>query len=344
MKILVFADLQADEGSDRRRQDPGTPLQRWRVQQFYRWASNLVQSRGIDAVWDLGDTTNNRTALSHPTVQSVTRGCAELTSGLLPLYNFKLLGNHEQHLKAQTTHVGNLFTPYFHVIEDRAVISIPHAQLTVVCVSYSNDHAELSSWIGATLETLRSRSNHAIVVLGHFTVSGAQFASGSALQGVQPSSLERADLVLLGHIHRRQPICNGWYVGSPFQQDFGEAYDPAKCVAILDTYSLEVEFVPTPFPVHRTVTVGELGAATVGDDVVRVMVKSSAEAQQLYASPAAGTVEPVYAFDGGAEQAGNTDIKEGLDYTTLTRAYAATNLLPGVSQEDILAAADELKQ
>lgn len=345
---MLFADLQADEGSDRLRADPTVPLQRWRVQQFYRWAATLVRERQLDAVWDLGDTTNDRTALAHPTVQAVTRGCAELTAGLSPVYNYKLLGNHEQHLKSTATHVGDIFSPYFRVVEDRAVFTLPALHLHVICISFPVDATSVAQWLEQTVAALIARDRAQvmrIIVLGHFAVEGASLGSGNtARHGIPRSVFKGVDRVFLGHVHRRQTLFPevGWYVGSPFQQDFGEAQDPAKCVAILDTVTLEVEWVPTPFPAYRTIPVTELAAAVHGEDVLRVTVRSPAEAQQLYASPAAGSVSPVYAFASEATEDAAPAV-ESLDFAGLTRAYTASAPLPGTSADELLALAGEFQ-
>ena len=346
MRVLVFADLQADEGAERLRSDPSIPLQRWRVQRFYQWAANLVQSHKIDAVWDLGDTTNDRTALLHPTVQAVTRGCAALTAGLPALHNFKLIGNHEQYSKGGQTHVGSLFHPYFNVIQDRSVFTLPNDRLHVVCASFPSDYNDLETWLDKTLSTLADRDRAQtmrIVVLGHFMVLGATIAQ----HGIGWGTLKHADCVLLGHVHRRQKLpgkCS-WYIGSPFQQDFGEANDPEKCVAILDTDTLAVEWVPTPFPTYRTVSVAELAAAARSNDVLKVMVRSSDEAQRLYASPLAHTVQPVYAFSQPAPETQITGSESplSLDFTHLTRTYAQAVALPGSTPDELLEVAREFQ-
>ncbi len=349
MRILVFGDLQADEGPERLRSDPSVPLQRWRVQQFYRWAAQLVHTRKLDAVWDLGDTTNDRTALLHPTVQAVTQGCAALTSGLLSLHNYKLLGNHEQYSKGGQTHVGDLFHPYFRVIQDRSVFTLPKERLHIVCASFPVDSNELAGWLDRTLETLIDRDRAQImriVVLGHFTVQGATLNSGPSRHGIPREALRHADCVLLGHVHRHQQLSGGrnhWYVGSPFQQDFGEAGDPEKCVAILDTATLSLEWVPTLFPTYRTVDVADLEAATRGNDVLKVVVKSSAEAQQLYASPHAHTVQPVYAFAPAGRLEGDSTTPGALDFSSLTRIYVQTVALPGSTPEELLAIARDFQ-
>lgn len=350
MRALVFGDLQADEGAERLRSDPSIPLQRWRVQQFYRWATSLVQTRKLDAVWDLGDTTNDRTALLHPTVQAVTQGCAALTAGLSPLHNYKLIGNHEQYSKGGQTHVGSLFHPYFRVIQNRGIFTLPEERLHIVCASFPSDSNELATWLDHVLVELAERDHTVMrnIILGHFTVQGATLSSGPTHQGIPHEALRHADCVLLGHVHRRQSLPGlkrAWYAGSPFQQDFGEANDPQKCVAIIDTDTLEIEWVPTPFPIYRTVSVSDLPTATQSNDVLKVLVRSSNEAQQLYASPHAHTVQPVYAFtpSSPAIEDSPSTTPGALDFSVLTQAYVKMVPLPGSSPEELLAIAQEFQ-
>ncbi len=339
MRCLVFADLQADEGSTRRRSDPGTPLQRWRTEHFYSWAANIVRTHRLDAVWDLGDTTNNRAALAHPTLQVVSRGCEALTRGLARTTCFKLLGNHEQHAKATTTHCGDLFAPYFHVIEDRAVVRV--GDLSVVCVSFQYDDAEAAAWIRTTIAAQKACYGLAqrVVVLGHFKVTGARLNSGVATDGVPKEALTAADLVLLGHVHRRQAVGdNGFYVGSPFQQDFGEADDPTKAVLILDTDTLATTWVQPPgFPRYRTITVDELASAARGDDVLSVTIRNAAEAERFYAAPEAASAEPVYAFT----EVTRPDVvatPTALTFEAMVRHQVAQAPLTDVDPEDLVRA------
>jgi hypothetical protein len=351
MKVLVFSDLQADDGSDRLRRAPTWPLQRWRTREFYAWSARLVRERKLDAVWDLGDTTHNRSALAHPVVQTVVRGCTELTAGLSPLLNFKLLGNHEQHLKAQSVHVGDLFRGSFHVVEDFQVFHLPlcgGTPLTVICASFctAEQVAATEARLSAAIERAHKQGAR-VVVLGHFAVGGSRLSSGSYAEGLSLSCLSEADLVLLGHVHRRQSLApHVHYIGSPFQQDFGEAGDPTKVVAVVDLEALTVEWVEprttdgAHFPLHRIVTVHELAHAARSDDILQVQVRSAAEAELFYASPHAGTVKPVYAFTEAATEPEAQAF--ALDFDGLTAAYVARTPLPaGASAAEMLALASE---
>ncbi len=339
MRVLVYSDLQADEGSVRLRSDPTVPLQRWRVQRFYELTTRLVRSHGIDAVWDLGDTTNNRASIAHPTLQVVSAGCAALTSGMMRPVCFKLLGNHEQHAKDVNVHCGELFAAHFHVVIDRGTFDLP-GDVTVVCVSHQYDNVTASTWIAGAVAAARARGRR-VIVLGHFTVRGCRLNSGVAHEGIATDALRDAHLTLLGHVHRRQLVAtNAFYVGSPFQQDFGEANDPPKAVAVLDTDTLELTWVHLDFPRYRTILVDELTAATATNDVLAVTVRDQAEAERFYAHPASGLsgVEPVYAFTAAAQSSGASIATD----TDLIAQYVASNPVDGIEPGDLLRAAHSI--
>ncbi len=342
MKVLIYSDLQADDGSMRLRSDPSTPLQRWRVRRFYQWFAAQARGHKVDAVWDLGDTTNDRTALTHPVVQSVTTGCELLMRGLPRTLSFKLLGNHEQSTKATAVHCGDLFSPYFHVIQDRQVVD--YGKFSFVLGSYPADPEELSRWLKQETSLCRDRGQ-TVVVLGHFSLVGARMNSGLAQAGVSREALSAADLVLLGHIHKWQEFQTtaglGFYLGSPFPQDFGEASDPSKVCALLTLNEgtgevLDLEWLHPPgFPAYRTITVDDMDY--MGDDVCEVVIRTQAEAQRFYAHPLAATVKPVYAFSTEQVTAEMDSVASESREQSLG-VYVEQNALPGATTEEVLRA------
>ena len=88
------------------------------------------------------------------------------------------------------------------------------------------------------------------IVLGHLAVWGAAQGRGEYVphHQVMATIFAQADLVLLGHYHKRQsltPMVH--YIGSLCSLDFGDAGDRDKRgLAILDTHDLSVEYVNLP--------------------------------------------------------------------------------------------------
>lgn len=281
MRVLVYSDVQATEGHERLFSDPTVPLQRWRVQRLYSLLAEIYEDKACNAVWDLGDTTDDRAAIPVHTLNSISEGIEKLPDSR---WNLKLIGNHEQTVKSTEVNTGVLYKPKFKVIPHREKIQL-HSNLTLIAVSFPESDRELATWLNEVIA--RRRAGEKFILIGHFQVSGAAMNSGVSLDGVPMSVLKPFGLGLLGHVHRgQQLIADIHYVGSPFQQNFGESAD-SKRVAILDTDAMSIEWVQIDgFPEYRTVSIEEFQAhETSSEDRLSVVLRSPQEAEAFYASP-----------------------------------------------------------
>lgn len=289
MKVLVFADLQATCGHERCRHDPTRPLQDWRVQHCYEELANMVVAYGCEALWDLGDTTDDRTSIPVRTIDTVLHGIAPFAPHRDN--NIKLIGNHEQTYKDFKVHPGVMYDGVFNVVESYAVMGIGNR--TVICVSFPNNEAEAAKWIKSEVD-----KNPGCIVLGHLQIEGSSTAADTALSGLSPSLFSKAGLTLLGHVHRPQSIGAVHYVGSPFQQNFGESGEE-KHVAVVDLDTLHVEWVPmTGFPEYHDVDLEDFKRAVEinNEDRYRVVLKSLDEAGEFYNHPKRSWGRPLYQF------------------------------------------------
>lgn len=291
MRLLVFSDLQATDGGEVCYHDPSVKLQDWRVKRFFEFLEKAHKERQCDGLVDLGDLTDDRSAIPVPTINTVCEGLSRFPTQ----NNFKLIGNHEQFTRSTEIHVGRLFEPFFAVIS-RACIQRLGDLLVFLC-PYPQRHDELAKWIEAKCQKYRNKRK---ILFGHFQVAGSITKSGTLLEGISPDLLVPFELSLLGHVHKPQALGNNaHYVGSPFQQDWGEAGE-SKRVAILDTDSLQLEWIPvTGFPSYHTVSVAEFVEALEndsGEDRFKVIVQSPDEAQIIYTHPQGTRAQPHYAY------------------------------------------------
>src|SRR5574337_117066 len=225
MRLLCYADLQATDGDALCFHDPNTTLQHYRVAKFFDDLAAIASKYRADTIVDLGDTTDDRTAIQLTTVEVLGEGIAKLPDMDL----FKITGNHEQYLRDTSISNRHLFDHRFAVITGRKIWRMEgwHAFF----VSYPADHKELAEWLIKEAKKIREPK----VLFGHFQVIGAYFQSGKAMSGVPMEALEPFSMALLGHVHMPQSLSDRvHYVGSPFQQDWGEA-GQSKRVALLDT-------------------------------------------------------------------------------------------------------------
>lgn len=311
MKLLAYADLQATDGNEVCFHDPTARLQDWRVKRFGEAMLEIYSAHACDGCIDLGDTTDDRSSIPMPTINSVLAFIEQLPDG----WHKKLIGNHEQYTRDTEIHVGKLFDRTFEVIPGCKVFKMgPRA---FVFCSYPADHAKLAEWVDATTKRLRGEGVKKIALFGHFQVVGAQMNSGLAHTGFPKELLKSFDAALLGHVHKPQALGhNHFYVGSPFQQNFGEANE-SKRVAIFDTETFKVEWVSLDdysFPEYRTVRVQDFIDLVKEDreDRFEVVLRSQEDTETLFAHPlclraetryeyvetvATGTNAPAFTFD-----------------------------------------------
>jgi hypothetical protein len=293
MKLLLYADLQATDGSEVCFHDPSVRLQDWRVRHFFKVLREIYVEHGCDGLVDLGDTTDDRSSIPVPTIDALISSLSEYDG-----WNMKLIGNHEQYTRDARIHVGKLFSHQFSIVDGVQVFKSPDSDAVFVFAAYPGNYTKLTEEL--TVITHKYR-NSPLVLFGHFQVIGAQLNSGLAYDGVPRELLTRFKAGFLGHVHKPQSIVPGvFYVGSPFQQNFGESYE-LKRVAVFDTKTLEVTWVPMTdrgFPVYRTITAKEfpLLAKEDSEDRFHVVLKSQADTELFFGHPLCNRAETEYSY------------------------------------------------
>lgn len=279
MKLLCYADVHATDGDELCFNHPNTTLQHYRFSRFFADLVRIYASSSCKGIIDLGDTTSDRSSIPLHTLETVGTGLASLPDG----EHYKLTGNHEQYLRDTTVNNRRLFEHKFHVISGRETFMM--GDRVAFFVSYPEDHGELAAWL--THEMARFRK-HPKILFGHFQVQGSFYQSGQAMTGIPAELLKPFDLVMLGHIHLPQSITPKiHYVGSPFQQDWGES-GQTKRVGIVDTDSLTVDWIPLKgYPEYLTVPLNEFKTLSVdnSENRYRVVLGSHEETEEFFKHP-----------------------------------------------------------
>jgi len=293
LKALIYADLQATDGHERCFSQSDVPLQLWRVKKFYGDLWAIFQKYGCSCLWDLGDTTDDRSYLPMPALDAVCAGLEPFPQHEL---NIKLIGNHEQYLRDTTVHIGRVFKSKFEVVAQTDAFDV--FDTLIACAAYPASDATCAEWLSKTAYAYRNYERR--LLLGHFQVVGCQMNSGQALLGVPQDVLNKYSLALLGHVHRPQQVGRtGFYVGSPFQQNFGEKNE-AKRVGILDLETLALEWVPLPgFPEYRVVDFDRWLKLVQEKEEHRyqVVIRDPKQAERFYKHPLMGCAEPIYNYE-----------------------------------------------
>jgi hypothetical protein len=309
MRALVFADLQATDGHERCFANPVKSLQLHRLEQFFDQISRIYQDWKCDALWDLGDTTDDRNAIPVPVIDLLCDRFKDYTGE----WNLKLIGNHEQYLRDTAIHAGKMFRQFFRVVD--ACASVKCENVNILCASYQDQPGALTEFLN------RHRNQRPNLLLGHFQLFGCQLNSGQSASGLQRQEMEFVNIAFLGHVHKPQSLGQFHYVGSPFQQNWGESGE-TKRVVIVDIKEGRVgfEFVPLQgFPRYLTVSYPEFVRQVKADseDRFKVVLRDVQETEAFYAHPLAHHAdEATYDYDPApvsAEDAGPVTANSKLD-------------------------------
>jgi DNA repair exonuclease SbcCD nuclease subunit len=330
MRFLVYTDLQATEGSDRCFVDPSLPLQRYRVKRFFGFLAKVFNDEQCDAIIDLGDTTDDRSYIPRATLDSLLGGLSQFA----PNSNgIKLTGNHEQLIKYADVNSKHLFQPYFGAVDPETILL--DEKVEAVCHPFHEDYDAVNATIEKRLAGLRPESFK--VLLAHGDVCGVRYDSGEACKkGIDPKLVERFDLALLGHVHRHQKISrNAYYVGSPFQQDFGEAAQ-RKFVVVFDTeHPKTLKWITVEgMPEYRVVDLKDFVSKASPTEEHRywVTLNSIEETEQFYADPKSILGQAKLTYTAKLAESAKAD-SEALSDRQLLERYAATRPISGVPDE-----------
>ena len=144
---------------------------------------------------------------------------------------------------------------------DAVIHVLPYVTTDDVRIAYPDEQEEISSYIDAFRVALNHRKpqkdGKKHILMAHcFAAGGAvsdtdhAAAAGGSL-AIPLSRFSDFDYVALGHLHRPQSLADGKirYCGTPICTSFAEA-GQEKSVTILDTATMEQEFVPL-IPLHK---------------------------------------------------------------------------------------------
>lgn len=93
------------------------------------------------------------------------------------------------------------------------------------------------------------------ILFAHLEVKDFDYGNGHICEsGLTLEDLKDYELVISGHFHKHQTKGNLVYLGTPFSHSFGEA-NQDKFLAVLDTETLKLEYIGTPFPRHISLDV-----------------------------------------------------------------------------------------
>lgn len=197
---------------------------------FVHWFCNNVREDGeITHVVFMGDWFENRNAVNVMTMTYAQHALEDLNSLGLPVY--VIIGNHDlYHRENRKVFSTKIFEQYSNVtlINEPTVIE----KMLVCPFLFKNEYADLAKY------------SKLPYWLGHFEFRNFVITGTDRKMehGPDHKLFSEPTYIFSGHYHKRQSIDNVVYIGNTFPMDYGDAWDDARGMCVLDTRNDDVSF------------------------------------------------------------------------------------------------------
>jgi DNA repair exonuclease SbcCD nuclease subunit len=218
--------------------DPHLKITRFDLaKQFLAWINQVIEEQKPDLVVNLGDTFDTH-AVVRSEVMSEFMSHVDHVRKICP-YVY-LLGNHDMYKPNDSKY--HALSHLVGKIPNFIVVDKVQNLYGMTFVPYIHD---INNFPKKTLP----------ICVAHQTFKGADFGDITTKDGVDADSIEECQLIISGHIHKKQRIDSGsgagiYYVGSPFSQSASDI-NQIKGISIIDTNTFKEIFIQCPLPVWK---------------------------------------------------------------------------------------------
>lgn len=205
---------------------------------FLRWVEKVTKEHNPDIVCNLGDTFHDHAVLRSELLKEFSDHVHNITNGSSVKYWY-VLGNHDQYKpKDNKYHALQLFehNPNIRIFDKTETVTLDSGPVTVVpYVQKFEDFPTQTSSICIT----------------HNTFIGADYGFKREDCGIDAGKIS-ADIIISGHIHKRQSFGKVCYPGTPYAHGASDV-DQTKGLLLFDTSNFEQTFIESPFPKWRSI-------------------------------------------------------------------------------------------
>lgn len=194
---------------------------------FLNWIGEVVKTTRPDYVINLGDSFDTHSVIRSEILGEFKKHIEQITNLAPYIY---ILGNHDMYRPNDSK---------YHALQtlkemDRfTVVDEPMDLLGITMVPYIHDFKQFPK------DTQK-------IVVAHQTFTGADYGFYRPDLGVD-ADLVAADIIISGHIHKRQMFGKVIYPGTPFAQNADDV-NQSKGVMLFDTDTYKYSFIESPFP------------------------------------------------------------------------------------------------
>jgi len=273
MKIAILGDLHAGARND------SEDFNNYFLDFFDKSFFPYIKKHRIDTCIQVGDVFDRRTSIKFSTLHSWKKNVFSRLNDCLSDLHI-ICGNHDTSFK-NTNEVNSLETLLCEYDKFYIYTSEPKV------LRFGSKQFLLCPWIA---EENKASSIKAIesslvdVCIGHFDIIGFEMHPGTVNtdHGFEPSMFDKFNLTLSGHYHSKSAQGSIHYVGTPYALTWGE-YGVIKGFHVLDTDTLELEFIPNPTEIFQKIEYieGETEVVDCSKKIVRVIVKEKKSSAKL---------------------------------------------------------------
>lgn len=226
MKISLFTDIHwgAKGNSSQHNED---------CLDYIEWFKNKTIEAECDAIVFMGDWFENRNSINVSTLNYSFDGLTRLDALGIPIYF--CVGNHDLYHRSNRS----LYSTYhFGKFKNVKIINdiVVEKDMLFSPYLFREEYAELAKII----ENKKPK-----YVFGHFEFRNF-IVTGSDRKmehGPDHSLFSAPKYIFSGHYHKRQALDNVIYIGNTFPTNYGDAWDDARGMSILDTDTDDVDFI-----------------------------------------------------------------------------------------------------
>ena len=297
--------------------DPHLKITRFQLaKQFLAWLDDTVRVTKPDLVVILGDTFDTHAVVRSEVMSEFMTSVYRIVDANIPCVY--VVGNHDLFKPNDTTY--NALSHLVNRVTNLYIVDKVTELFDMTFVPYIHN------------PSLFPRETKQICI-AHQTFKGADYGDITTQEGVDPNLIS-AEIIISGHIHKKQVLGKVIYPGSPFSQGISDI-NQTKGLIMLDTASLKEKFIPCPLPMWR----GDKFIVEQGftvDDVHEYIVANVTGSKDHWVIDLTGTRAEIYGYISSSnykKAIDGVDIKVKTTYTDKEKRQVR---IESLSAEDII--------
>lgn len=212
-----------------------------------RWLEETISTLDPDLVVNLGDTFDTHSTIRAEVLCEVSKH-VDIVCSSLKKEMVMVLGNHD------------MWKPNDYKYHALQVFKGRHKNLHIADDHICMDNISYVPYLHNNIWPKNTKS----IAVTHNTFIGADYGYRTAQDGIHASDVH-SDVVISGHIHKRQQLGKILYPGTPAATSASDT-DQTKGILLFDTETYDQKFIQSPFPNWRSILF-DVGCGQLGDVV-----------------------------------------------------------------------------